>query len=353
MTKTYLVRMTPLEPFTFGGEKGFGFEADRNTSYYQTSKDVPEQTTIIGMLRYIALDNHGMAKRFESYTDDDRKKMEEWIGKESFSFENTCFTMGKLKSVSPVFITDGKSEPDQITYYIRNPLCNQGVEKYEPMKMEKKETTTSNGTIRLPERESYNTKTVLKNGYLNIGTKNQVRSEYVDSIVKTEELTGNRKNGVKSDEDGFYKREVKMLNDDLAFAVFVECEDRFLPEKTIAYMGLKKSAFMVDTTAVLKNDLTERIQQALGEGDEWYYAISDMMPVEKIETFSIIAKKQIRNLQTKMNQTSFQNAVQRSRKQFNLIAAGSVFYQKMPEMIHNDNFEQAGYNCVVKIGGAR
>lgn len=34
---TYLVRMTPLEPFTFGGEKGFRFESqdvEKRKEYY-------------------------------------------------------------------------------------------------------------------------------------------------------------------------------------------------------------------------------------------------------------------------------------------------------------------------------
>lgn len=81
---TYFVRMTPLEPYTFGGEKGFRFgskDAENgrnntvNTSYYQTSKEIPEQTTIIGMLRHLILRQAGVAKEFSEYTKEDR---EDW-----------------------------------------------------------------------------------------------------------------------------------------------------------------------------------------------------------------------------------------------------------------------------------
>ena len=110
---TYLVRMTPLEPFTFGGEKGFRFESQdvekgrnntANISYYQTSRELPEQTTIIGMLRYLILRHNGVAKDFCKYTNDDKQKIHELIGESSFSFQNRkILTIGLNKiNVHPI-----------------------------------------------------------------------------------------------------------------------------------------------------------------------------------------------------------------------------------------------------------
>ena len=83
---TYFVRMTPLEPFTFGGEKGFRFDSENtaNTSYYQSSREMPEQTTIIGMLRYLILRQAGAAKPFSEYTGEDREKIKKLIGNKIF-----------------------------------------------------------------------------------------------------------------------------------------------------------------------------------------------------------------------------------------------------------------------------
>lgn len=206
---TYLVRMTPLEPFTFGGEKGFRFESQdvekgRNTtaniSYYQTSRELPEQTTIIGMLRYLILRHNGVAKDFCKYTNYDKQKIHELIGESSFSFQNREFLMGKLKSVSPVFIVDQEQNFEKISYYIRNPLNNIGDKTYRPMKMNTQKIVTSIGKIELPVVDSdngYTTKTHLNYGYLNIGTVEQPKAEFVENMFESRLITGNRKNNKK------------------------------------------------------------------------------------------------------------------------------------------------------------
>lgn len=353
----YFVRMTPLEPFTFGGEKGFAFESGSdkdarnvvNSSYYQTSKEIPEQTTIIGMIRYIILKNAGLTKRFSEYTREDKERIAQMIGTKSFSFESEKFDMGKLKSVSPVFIVNGEKNQDKADYYIRNPLNNRGESKYESFRMSDEPVQTSHGFIKLPV--DYTTKTWLHTGYLNVGNKETPKAEYIDDLFETQVYTGNRKNGDKK-EDGFFKREAKRFRGKgFAFAVFAECEDGILPDKTIACMGLKKSAFMIESLPVDENDLEERIQRALGKGETWYYALSDLLLEGEMEnTFSIIGKKQIRNLSTNFEETSYRSAIKRGKRQYNLIEAGSVFYEKVPEFV-NENRKAAGYDCVVRLGG--
>lgn len=358
----YLVRMTPLEGFTFGGEKGVAFAGVNkelggrnvaNTSYYQMSQNMPEQTTIIGMLRYLILKNTGLLKPFADYTEEDRKAMSDEIGEKSFSFENTEFQMGKLQAVSPVFIVDDSKEIEKISYYICNPLFDVGKNKYEPIKMTTELFNTSYGTIRLPNAESYNTKTELKTGFLNIGSREEPKMEYVADIFKTDMLTGNRKNEKESDEDAFFKRQTKNFNKEgLAFATFTTCEEDVLPRKEIAYMGLKKSTFLIESIPVEKNDLVERIQNAIKVPEKWYYALSDILPEEaSYHSFAIVNKKQIRNLQTDYSQKNFQQAVQRNKKQYNLIEAGSVFFGEIPKLKTNDNLKKAGYNCIIQLGG--
>lgn len=364
---TYFVRMTPLEPYTFGGEKGFRFgskDAENgrnntvNTSYYQTSKEIPEQTTIIGMLRHLILRQAGVAKEFSEYTKEDREKIGDLIGNKSFSFQETEFHMGKLQSVSPVFVVDQEKEFEKMSYFVRNPLNNLGNENYYPMKMQEKKIRTSNGLIQLPvvdEKVGYTTKSWLNYGYLNIGSKEQPKAEFVGDMFVSDLLTGNKKNEKNSDEDGFFKRQVvRFKRDNYAFAVFVECEEGILPQRMLANMGLKKSLFLVECTSVEKNDLEERIQRAVKGTDEWYYALSDvLLDKEHAETFSIIFKKQIRNMETILEEKHFQKAVKRAKKQYNLIEAGSVFYKENPIQSQNENLRKAGYNCIVKIGGAK
>lgn len=362
---TYFVRMTPLEPFTFGGEKGFRFDSENtvngrkntaNTSYYQSSREMPEQTTIIGMLRYLILSQAGAAKPFSEYTGEDREKIKKLIGNKSFSFQETVFQMGKLQSVSPVFIVDQEKELENASYFVRNPLNNLGKADYRSMKMQPEKVHTSSGLIQLPvvdKEEGYTTKTNLNYGYLNIGSAKQPKAEFIGDMFASELLTGNRKNEKISDEAGFFKRQViRFSRRNYAFAVFAECEEGALPEKMIANMGLKKSAFLVECMPVEKNDLEERIQKAVKGTESWYYALSDILTAdENFDTFSIILKKQIRNMETNLEGRHFGEAVKRSKKQYNLIESGSVFYGKNPIQNQNENLKRAGYNCIVKIGG--
>ena len=366
---TYLVRMTPLEPFTFGGEKGFRFESQdvekgrnntANISYYQTSRELPEQTTIIGMLRYLILRHNGVAKDFCKYTNDDKQKIHELIGESSFSFQNREFLMGKLKSVSPVFIVDQEQNFEKISYYIRNPLNNIGDKTYRPMKMNTQKIVTSVGKIELPVVDSdngYTTKTHLNYGYLNIGTVDQPKAEFVENMFESRLITGNRKNNKKNDEDGFFKRQALCFKCEkdkkYSFALFVECEEGILPKNMLSYMGLKKSSFRVECTKVIENDLINRIKNALKGKDIWYYALSDILLYDEdnINSFSIISKKQVRNMETNLNEDSFSKAVKRAKNQYNLIEAGSVFWSENPIHNQNENLKNAGYNYTVKIGG--
>ena len=355
---TYFVRMTPLEPFTFGGEKGFRFDSKNtaNTSYYQSSREMPEQTTVIGMLRYLILRRAGAVKQFSEYTREDREKIKQLIGDKSFSFQETAFQMGRLQSVSPVFIIDQEKELEKVSYFVRNPMNNIGKADYCSMKMQPEKIRTSSGLIRLPivdKQEGYTTKTELNYGYLNIGSAKQPKAEFIGDMFVSELLTGNRKNEKTSDKDGFFKRPaIRFRRKNYAFAVFAECEKGALPEKMIANMGLKKSAFLVECTPAEKNDLEERIQKAVKGTESWYYALSDILTEdESFGTFSIILKKQIRNMETNLEGRHFGEAVKRGEKQYNLIESGSVFYGENPIQNQNDNLKRAGYNCIVKIGG--
>ena len=87
----YLVKMTPLEPYAFGTEQGFEYPGEEKTgkeSYFVKSRFFPEQTTILGMLRYLVLQQQGLLKTDFSYDENEQKQMTECVGKESFSFSS-------------------------------------------------------------------------------------------------------------------------------------------------------------------------------------------------------------------------------------------------------------------------
>ena len=51
----YLIKLKPLEPYFFGGERTFGFgkKTKQKQPYYIVSEYIPSQPTLFGTLRYI------------------------------------------------------------------------------------------------------------------------------------------------------------------------------------------------------------------------------------------------------------------------------------------------------------
>ena len=119
--KKYLLKIHPLEPFTFGGENGFSFEEiDYKGTYFMESKKKPEQTTVIGLVRYLMLQSEGLLKNNFSYSMEEKEKMAVVCGTETFSFQpEQEQSFGYIKELSPLFLLDEEED-----IYIRNPYCN-------------------------------------------------------------------------------------------------------------------------------------------------------------------------------------------------------------------------------------
>lgn len=343
----YLIRMKPCEPYTFGTEQDFRFPGiDRmgKETYFVLSKDMPEQTTILGMLRYMILEEKGLLRSDFQYTEAEKKQIEYYIGSESFHFSSeNKQSFGLIHSVSPVFLIDDKGD-----YYIKNPFHNKSDNGYDPMKIEEKIMETSEGRICLPKEKEYNPKDGYGEGYYNL-TYGCVRKD----LFQSEIVVGNRKNGKEeTDEDSFFKRETKILQNGFSIAVFIEAE-RF-PDKGFAYMGLKKSLFQVTAEEVKRNDLIDKVEKAFEKGEEpWQYALSDIVIYDVIsyDTFCIVEKKEVRNLKTSYEMTNYVNQLKRSNIQYNLIQSGSVFYRSCGLNLKNENCRQIGYNQMVQLGG--
>ena len=355
----YLITFTPLEPYSFGTDQTFDFSGRNKTgkeSYIAESTETPEQTTILGTLRWMALLKAGILKETLSYTEEERSKIAETAGPESFSFLGKGQTFGRIRSVSPLFLTDGRS------VLVRNPFHNKAAEAgYEPMRLGENCVRTSAGMIRLPaDSEQFN----AKDGHvwnwidLNSGTIHK-------DLFKTAYVTGNRKVIGGSDRDkGFYRRKTVLLKQGYAFAVLVTASEDAFPEDCVVCMGMKRSSFRARTMPadLLFTDgenkaagelLKEKTEAFFNTGETWYYALSDLYAPEGFVTdaFSIIEEKNIRNLETRYEEESGRLVPRRSSIRFNLVQAGSVFYGSCPTVFENSSPENSGYNVICKLGG--
>lgn len=364
MIMHYRVDMCPLEPYTFGTEQGSKFAESTETgkeSYIITSGIAPEQTTILGALRYIVLKHKGLLKHDFCYTREEKERMSKWIGESSFSFQTDIKqNFGAIKKISPLFLINCGYErnPD---IYIKNPFHNKNSLGYEPMRLTEETVQTSHGRIHLPcVREGtkinpeYDAKNGHGGGYICLSDKKHAPEDLFCKVLQT----GNRADHVDRDnKESFFKREIVRLKENYAFSVYVEAEEGCFPQgKTIAFMGLGKSAFQFRFIQVdrQKCDIGAQVEKAFsGEPGCWYYALSDLYleEVPSYKDFVIIEEKNVRNLETRTEEAEFVKKRRKSNLQFHLIESGSVFYGKVNLKLENINLKNIGYNAVVRLGG--
>ena len=363
---TYLVTFTPLEPYAFGLERNFSF-IDGTTQkeyhpYFVKTSPVPEQTALLGTLRYLLLEENKLLKRDFDYAGL-AQKQKACIGGESFQFDSSASqSFGLIKNISPLFLL--KSDNEVI---IPNPMNNIGGKgRFSPMKLETGTFCSSMGKISFPCKKKdgtdelqYNPKDGHASGYYNITAGD------VESPFQTTVLVGNRKNkpAGASDEDAFFKREVHCLLEGMQFAIYVTVNDSenycFLdPDKTyLAKMGQKKSLFKVcikEEDNKLEEKIRGHLEDQTPQGMTWYYCLSDCRFSSPISYsgFAITEKKSLRNLQTSYSKRSNVTKNISKSQQYNLFQRGSVFYGNISDHL-NTHDQVAGFNHIIQINGKK
>lgn len=101
ITKTYLIKLTPLQRFFFGGEINH-----LDPSYYIPSIYYPQQSGLIGFLRHQLLIQNGLIENGKT----DWNNAAQLIGKDSYRIENRHFNMGAIKKISNLFLMDDNKQ---------------------------------------------------------------------------------------------------------------------------------------------------------------------------------------------------------------------------------------------------
>jgi len=104
----YKITLIPLERFFFGGENVFGGENgqdERRRSYLVKSNILPQQTTLLGMLREQLLTQNGLLLT-PDHTEVQLKQAEAMVGSSGFSPQKGTDPYGLIQALSPVVITD-------------------------------------------------------------------------------------------------------------------------------------------------------------------------------------------------------------------------------------------------------
>lgn len=393
MSKTYLITLTPTGKFFFGGDMTFLVGANEkdefNTkfmSYIIRSNKFPQQTSLLGMLRFLILRNNpemfdAKEQRILSSAkqiingEDKSSPVEKLIGKTSF-YKGKEDGYGKIEKLYPCFIIkDGKPIP-----YLERDY------KYEVRFNESKGHTNKKAVFDLPEIVGYNAKDGIPSLYLinNIEVpESDIFVEDVSNGINRDIVTG------KVDENAYFKQVCYRFNDKIyeyekpeydnkrerkkdsndkeishpceykfAFYADLNITDDELAtynKHNLVSLGGDNSQFVINikTGEPKKSDargkcvvLESPAYLCSGELEKVCFAITDMIPFKCMKTET----KDVKAYNRGLHQYEYTEGL-------NLYDRGSVFYFKkeddaiefVTKLQSHKDFYQIGYNhCKVK-----
>ncbi|MEM4260568.1 MAG: type III-B CRISPR module-associated Cmr3 family protein [Candidatus Woesearchaeota archaeon] len=344
-----MITLKPLDTFFFGQEnkyrkkitdKGYSTEDE----YFQKSSYFPQQTTILGMLRYYILLINGQIPIT------DKHKAIDLIGYKSFHLTTNDIGYGKIKSISPVFISDLNNSQ----YYPNPKDYLNGKDNFCLLrgKMFDNMLKTNMPSNKFFYFESYNEKDGLDNFLLSFDGKSKLN---YDEVFKDVEKIGITKSiNAEEKEDAFYKQIAYKLNERFSFAFYAEIDDSYerLPEIYTVPMGAEKSAFIISSKPIVEEtDFADRIY-ITNHNSPKIVLLSDSFITDdifKLCAFSISDTVPFRFLETEVrvnnNNYYYSNPLKKKEGEIsrsirlNLIQRGSVFF--FDDINHLEQFEKS------------
>jgi CRISPR-associated protein Cmr3 len=349
----YLLTMRPVDLFFFGQENKYRKRNGKTEAdYFQVSDMFPQQTTIIGSLRYLILDINNQIPILN------KNKAVELIGPKGFRITQQENDYGKINNIGPVFIKKGNE------YLMPNPLdINHDSKQLQISKNENIKTNFANPYIHVT---NYIEKKGLAHELQNIKSNDfydYSNDENDDKaiFIKVEKIGINK----KQSEDAFFKQVYYKFNpkiEDAAFVCNVEIEDGVIDEnkKYLVPMGAEKQIFEFefakDNTDILNEvsySNSNKQVSCLLLLSNTYVTTNQNQPV-----FGITNVKPFRFLQTETKKGSGEySKFSRSKNRFNLYERGSILFfnddnhrkEFIKEIDKHKDFKQIGYNQYLTI----
>ena len=231
----YKVTLEPIDWFFFGGEQTFDNGASQ--SFIARSNRMPQQTTLLGMVRYQLLKKSGLLPLSAENAD----AAESLIGISSFDITRSDVTFGRIRSLSQVFIEKGdralvpvplnfgyNCSFDDHTRLWLSGFKHKGIIK----------TQKENG-------KDYDDKEYWKRNNYSLLVDNEGHSVSSDGLYLSKMQIGITKGrGRDEDKHGFFKQETLRFKDkDTHFAFYLELDGDGLIEDDYVFIGAQRSCF--------------------------------------------------------------------------------------------------------------
>ena len=240
---THQIDLWPLEDYFFGGETTFGEASGASgKKYYAYSNPYPQQTSILGLLRYLLLESNSLLP-----VGNNKEEVNKLIGAQSFNPSQTKNPQdfGAIKALSPLFIA------------YENNLLRFAHELYD-FQFDFQE----NKSAVLDKVQKQNVPFVH-----NLNPKNNIKGDIklVNQDGKTisisQVFSSNHQIGIfkESTEEGFYKQEFYRLNKGFKFSFFADLnfQNQQSINSSIVFFGGEQKHFHVEVKPLGNLDLTQ------------------------------------------------------------------------------------------------
>lgn len=338
----YKITFTPVDSYFFGSEKSFN-PVEGKSNYLVKSLKVPQQTTLLGTLRYallkglITVDNNHLEKCLSN---------EELIGKHSFNGEDKPF--GIIDHISPLYIQTDKGSL-LVEAGLDRQLYDGKLKEfiYQPNPGKSK---LINSKEFIPNLVGFDPKKENDHNYMYRRTADP--SAQIFHLFAGKDIFIGRTrpgNNIQSDTDGYYVQTRYSLTKGFAFVVYLQTTLPLTADPYIAFMGGDSSEFKV-TLEPAEYIFCDKEPEATGSGKVWL--ISDTFLSEEDLgncDFSITETNDFRYIQTTLATTQYANLGSKKSTKTILAAKGSVFYCKdigsfVKPLLERGAYRRIGYN---------
>ncbi len=381
---SYIIRLTPVGKFFFGGERNFsGMD---NEHYFVKSRLFPQQTSLLGLLRFQLLRASGiLTDPFSGHAVDPERATDaaELIGEKSFEINNeTGFDekkFGVIGGISHLFLSKGNN------FYHKNPIDGNATfeaipGRYTLVGMQGGFEKSENA---LPYLHGYDPKQKNEMSFISNNGATVKISDIFQKTIQTGitkhknhfplQTFGTSSNALDEEEDGFFKQLYWKMQPGFAFSFLAwlkpkaaEMLQTFIANYPLTWMGGEKSVFKMDMH--LWSQPLEKLApnyKHAGKSHTRVVLLSDAYVTPDIYQKAVFAKvgtREFRHLKTTVRKTqhyykrsSNTKEVKRSARLF-LLRRGSVFYCQsdstaalVAALEAPQSFRQIGYNAFIAL----
>lgn len=340
-TYKYIVRLTPVGSYFFGGETTFG--DGKNQNYLVRSCILPQVSAVLGVLRYEILRRNNL---LETGAENDAEKKEKWpeyIGK-PFNIETPAASYGQIKEISPIFMerkSDGvlfmPCPADwgyDVTFKNDEKVSYLGTEIPQPL-------ITKHGTNTFCDFKHYD------NWKKWTGTDGKTID--ADKIFINDERVGINKLDGSSDRDKAYFEQTQIrLGDGYHFCFSVTTSEKLDEKPVFVQMGGNRSTFKMELESA-DVDLVEKFRKVLHRNGRLLLLGDAWIKSEERDNYSFIWGERIVNRY--ISNIHKWNGNRSEKNLYHLLGRGSVIYandEKLTELKKKeDNLSKVGLNIFI------